>query len=361
MIATPATDKRGYRYFSRLQQEVYRENPYFRATEASVEEMLICGPTAFHRHAQVKPFLLWEDQQVVGRFALIHDKKRPELVQVAFFEALPDLEGIQDTILEQVDHHFPQCSKYVVGLNGHLNYGAGLLLDHFREPPVFGFPYSQPYYPAYFRDVEEKKMVSFQIPIKTFHEWSSQYAGRKDLSGLTLRFMDKRQIRRDVAIYTWLNNQSFQDHPYWADRAEAEDYELFYPFRFLLNNENMVIAEYHGQPVGFFLWYPDFNQLVHSQRDLNVWDVLRFRLKNGIDTCRFTEIGVVPQFQGSPVPLAMIDKAFPFMRKAGYKYCEAGFIFEENRRSLLFTKRIMSRCGLDPTPHRQFSVYEGVL
>lgn len=361
MIAEPINGKSGFRSFSQIQRNIYQDNPCFRATEAGVETLLIHGPTAFHQHAQVKPFLLKDTQSTVGRFALIHDEKRPDIVQVSFFEAIAGLGNVLEVIKEQAYRFFPHCRKLVVGLNGHLNYGAGLLLDHFDEPPVFGLPYSLDYYPDYFKALLAKKLVSFQIPIARFHEWSVQYRRPRVLKGLTLRFMDKRQIRRDVAIYTWLNNQAFQKHPYWANRTEAEDYELFYPFRFLLDNENMVIAEFNNQPVGFFLWYPDFNQLVRSQRDLNLWDLIRFRLKNPIDTCRFTEIGVLPRFQGTPVALAMIDKAFPYMKKWGYKNCEAGFIFEENKPSLLFTKRIMRHCGLPTEPHRQYTVYEGAL
>jgi GNAT superfamily N-acetyltransferase len=158
-----------------------------------------------------------------------------------------------------------------------------------------------------------------------------------------------------------LNNGAFQEHPYWADRKEEEDLELFYPFRFFLDNENLVLAEYKGDPVGFALWYPDFNQLVSNQRDLNVWDVLHYRLNNPIDTCRFTEIGILPQFTGSPVALAMLDHALPLMERAGYQYCEMGFVFEENRPSVLLCKRILARCGLTPEAHRKYAVFEGNL
>jgi ribosomal protein S18 acetylase RimI-like enzyme len=86
---------------------------------------------------------------------------------------------------------------------------------------------------------------------------------------------------------------------------------LFKPFRFLLDNENLIIAEIDGKPVGFFLWYPDFNELVASQRDLNVLDVIKYRLGKPIDTFRFTEIGILPEYQGSPVALALINKSLP--------------------------------------------------
>ena len=179
------------------------------------------------------------------------------------------------------------------------------------------------------------------------------------MDGLSIRTMDKGNIKKESAIYTRLNNQCFVKHPYWADRDDREDLELFYPFRFLLKSEHLIFAEFEGKPVGFFLWYPDFNQLVRSHRDLNIKDVIRVNLKAPIDAFRFTEIGILPEFQRSPVAMAMLVKANPYLRKAGFKFCEGGFIFEQNRASVLFATRLMQRSSsLITDPYRRFAVYE---
>jgi hypothetical protein len=361
MKAEAVKDRSGYRAFHHVQQAVYRGNPNFRGTDASVENLLIKGPTAFHSHSVVEPFIVMDGGSPVARFALIHDHKLPDYVQVSFFEALPDCGDLLSLIREQVRCAFPGVEKMVVGLNGHLNYGAGILLNHFHEPPVFGLPYSQPYYPEYFRGLAERRMYSYRLDIDGYTDWAASYEGPRTKEGLTVRFMDKKRIREEIPIYTRLNNEGFTDHPYWASREVEEDMELFYPFRFLLDNENLIFVEYEGRPVGFYLWYPDFNQLVHGQRDLNALDVLRFRMGRYIDTVRFTEIGVLPEFRSSPAVMAMLDKALPVVRAAGYRYCEVGFIFEENRASIALCKRILSRIGENTDPYRQYAVFEGVV
>jgi GNAT superfamily N-acetyltransferase len=124
----------------------------------------------------------------------------------------------------------------------------------------------------------------------------------------------------------------------------------------------LIFAEVDGKPVGFFLWYPDYNQLVSSQRDLNVFDVMKFRLGASIDTFRFTEIGILPEYQGTPVALALINKSLPLLIQKGYRYCEGGFIFEENRASIAFVKRILQRCyGREAKPYREFATFETTL
>ena len=351
-----------YKIFSKAGIQVYKDNKYFRGTESSVERLLLNSASAFTSHSSCKKFVVRDGNDLVARFALIHDRRLPGYVQVSFFEAQKGLGDIFAVIKKEIATHFPQCSKVVVGLNGHLNYGAGILLNRFDEIPLFGLPYNPEYYADYFKNLSCRKMVTFRFSMEAYYAWAQTYQVQRALKGLSVRFMDKRNIKQESALYTQLNNQSFTKHPYWANRESAEDLELFNPFRFLLDNENLIFAEVDGKPVGFYLWYPDFNQLVSSHRDLNVFDVLKFRLKNPMDTFRFTEIGIVPEYQGSPVALALISKSLPTLLEKGYKFCEGGFIFEENRASIAFVKRILQRCyGIEPEPYRRFAVFETTL
>jgi len=354
-------NRSGFRKFIQVRKEIYRDFSLARGTDEGVEKLLILGPSTFHRHATVKAFLVVDGQTLIGRFALIHDRRLPEFAQIAFFEIKDGVANILSDIKDLIFNHFPQCSKVLVGLNGHLNYGAGILTDQFDKPPIFGLPYSPPYYPEYFKDWDEKRLFSYRILVEDYVKWSNSYSKKPDYETIKARYLDKKNLERDIRIYTELNNKGFTQHPYWADRDAEEDMELFYPFRFFLDNEHLVFAEVDGQPVGFFLWYPDFNQLPKSNRDLNIYDLLRYRLWNGIDTCRFTEIGILPEYRGTSVALSMIEKAIPAIVHGGYKYCEIGFIFEENRASIIFLKRFLERFGLEPIPYKQYAVYEDTL
>lgn len=354
--------KSGYRTFEKVSSEVYHGNTYYKGTEGSVEKLLLNSDSAFLKHSTIKMFVIRDGNDFVARFALIHDHRSSEYIQVSFFEAQAGLGDVFSLIKKEIIRYFSQCKKVIVGLNGHLNYGAGILLNRFDEAPMFGLPYNPAYYSEYFSTLQARKMLTFRFSMEAYSAWAHSYSSQRELKGLSVRFMDKKNIEKESAIYTQLNNKAFIKHPYWANRDVAEDLELFKPFRFLLDNENLIIAEIDGKPVGFFLWYPNFNELVASQRDLNVLDVIKYRLGKPIDTFRFTEIGILPEYQGSPVALALINKSFPFLLKKGYKYCEGGFIFEDNRASIAFVKRILQRCyGEKPNAYREFAVFETTL
>ena len=56
-------------YFN-ITKAVYAGNPFYRATDDSIVKLIVKGPTVFHTHATVKPFLIMQDNKPAGRFAL---------------------------------------------------------------------------------------------------------------------------------------------------------------------------------------------------------------------------------------------------------------------------------------------------
>jgi GNAT superfamily N-acetyltransferase len=317
--------KAGFKVFTKLGEKFYQGNPHYRGTEASIEKLLLIGPTEFHKHATVKFFAVEDDNEMVARFAFIYDHKLPDYLQVSFFEAHPNLDGLWKLIKSEARTHFKGVPKVVVGLNGHLNYGAGFLLNHFGR-------------------------------------WFNQYNIKRLIRGVKTRPMNKKNIKQEIAIYTELNNKCFKEHPYWADRTIKEDLELFYPFRYLLKDENLIFAEYNGEPIGFFLWYPDFNQLVNGSRDLNVFDVIKYKSGLHINTFRFAEIGILPKYRRTSVNIALIQHCVNYIERLNIEYCECGFIFEENVESIALMKRFMNRFfEHEVEPYRRFAVFEGEL
>ncbi len=347
-----------------MPHRVYDGNPCHRSTEETLTRLIVDGPTLFHTHAAVLPCLLWSDRVPVGRCALIHDKNMPEFVQVAFFEALPGLTGVTEALITAARAMGTGASKLLVGLNGHLNYGAGLLLNCFHEPPVFGLPYTPPYYPDYFAGLFCRESVSFRVPLKGLYDWARRRAGTFDPRGVTVRFLNKHHFRKDIQLYTYIDNTSFSSTPYWywSNRNPMENYELFHPFQFLMKEEDLLFAEKDGKPVGFLLWYPDFNGLVPAGRNLNLFDVLRYHIANPLRAVRLAEVAVLPEYRRLPVMATLLLKSLPNVERRGYEIVEGGFIFRENRSSMLMVQRYMERgLGNQLEPYRRYGMFEAKL
>ena len=356
----PANGGRTLERFHRIEKEIWLPFPCYRSTEDDVSRMLVDRKTVFCRHAEVRPFLLCEGGRDVGHVVLIHDRKLPDYVQAAYFGAHPGLVGVSSALQACARSQFPGVPRLVVGLNGHLNYGAGILANRHDEPPLFGYTWTPPYFLDYFADLVARPMLSFRFPSQAFYDFADAFEDKFDPGPIRVRFMNRRRLADEVALYTRLNNECFGAHPYWSDRTAEEDYELFSPFRFLIKEENLIFAERDSEPVGFLLWYPDFQQLVRrSDETLGLRHVLRYHLANPIRTVRLTEIAVKREHRRTMAVPAMILEMIRRVRRGPYLECEGGFIFEDNRPSLAMTLRFITRAlGKKPEPYRRFFVYE---
>jgi len=359
----PAEGPLSRRRFLGLPARWHREEPAFRATEDDLIALLCFGRSVFRSRADVLPFLVRVEGRITGRLALIRDHLAPERVLVGWFDALPETPPVLEVVREEARRRFPGARTVVAGLCGHLNYAAGFLLNRFDQPPVFGLPWNPPHLPDHFRSLGRvHRMVSYRFPNLPFYEMARAFAPTFDPGAYRVRPLDKGRLRRDAAIYTGLNNACFQGHPFWTDRRVEEDFELFHPFRFLIRPENLLFVEHRGEPVGFLLWYPDFNELVGPGRRLGMTSVARYRLANPIRTVRLTEIGVRPDHRGGPATAALVLAMIQAVERGPYTECEGGFIFEENQGSLGMTLKFLSRAfGKPLEPYREYAVFEGPL
>ncbi len=350
--------------FYKLGNDVYNGNSYYRSSEDDITRLIIEGPTQFHSHAKVFPIIVLYNDEPICRFAFIIDKHLSEYVQVAFFEAKQGYSTLVETIITEARKRFTNQSKICFGLNGHLNYGAGILLNNFHKTPAFGLSYSMEYYKEYFSKLEARKMVSFRFPVEVPKSYNKLSQRIKANDSITIKKLDKSRLEEYSKVYTELNNTCFTEHPYWAKRNNKEDLELFDSLKYLLKDEHLIFAEYDGKPIGFLLWFPDFNQLLKTNRELKAntkisIDLIRSKYLKTIDTFRFTEIAVHPNFRKKGVEMALINQMIEDIVSEGYKYGIGGFIFEENSESInMATKYIERITGNKVKPDSVYAVFE---
>jgi hypothetical protein len=148
-----------------------------------------------------------------------------------------------------------------------------------------------------------------------------------------------RRLAQDLAVYTELNNAAFAGHPHYFERTAAEDLELFRAFGPLLREENFLIAEHGGRPVGFLLWYSDFNEWTAPGGTVGLGAVVRSRVL-GRRPARFkiAELGVRPEFHRSGAILALMAQCYRLVKRR-YRVGESGWILDGNTLSKALNTR----------------------
>ena len=291
--------------YKKITAQVYAGNPCFRDSLSSVLVIVTNPKGAFGSRTQQQAVTVKDDKGApLASALLIQAQELPSQVQLSFFEALPNVQEAVRALVDKASSIAREwgATNLLVSMNGHVNYGLGFLADSFNEVPCFGSAYTPPYYLDYFRSLSftEHQLISYRYPMSSFVKQQEDRILERTKKRFCFRKADFSRLREEIDIYTRLNNECFANHPFYFHRYDDEDYELFRPFRWFLKGENLLIAEHGGMPIGFLLWYPDFNELIGPGQELGIQALLKYKLlRRPTKRFKIVEIGVVPKFQGS--------------------------------------------------------------
>ena len=342
----------------RLLNGIYRDDSLYRDSTTPLLKMLLAPSSSFSANTAQRPIMVFgDDGQVFATAVLMVARKMPDVLQVGFFEALPDRQEAVALLMNRAREIAKEegANRIIIGLDGHVNNGLGFLADSFGSPACFGSGYNPPYYIDYLHRVATSTtlLVSYLYDLSV----ANIDLEKKVIERISRRFKvrkgDFSDMRKEIAIYTQLNNACFKNHPLYYERSENEDYELFKSFGPFLKDENFLVSEFEGRPIGFLLWYPDFNALVEPGGKLGFGTALKYRMPgNTISKFKIAEIGILPEHQGSAAIGGLIGRCFEIGKKNRYSHCESGWIFDSNEKS----RGISERWACEP--HKSYKVFE---
>lgn len=316
---------------------LYKGNSFYRDSMTSVLKDILYKKNIFCKDKDIIPVMVKDNGEIVAVATYIFTDRMKNSLQIAFFEAKEDYQKAVGMIVDMGKRIGLEkgAEKIIAGLNGHVNYGLGFLEDHFEEPVSFGNNYNPPYYIKYFKtnSSDEYELTSFLTNMETFNLDKERKIIREANRKFQYRTANFNQLKKEIEIYTDLNNLCFEDHPFYYKRSYEEDYELFKQLKLFLKPENLLIAEKDGEPIGFMLWYPDFHQLISQGEAMGIKTYFRNRYKgNTIKKFKIAEIGILPAYQGTAAILGLFDKCLE-LTKNRYSQCETGWILDTNLKS----------------------------
>ena len=337
-------------------KEIYKDDRNYKDSLTDILEMILYKKGEFCKNAEITPMIIKQEDRILAVCTFIIAERLNDTLQIAFFEARRDCQKAVDLIIDAARE---KCraegkKKITIGLNGHVNYGLGLLASDFDKAVCFGTAYNPPYYMDYFTKYSPKEyqLTSYLTDMESYSLKAEQKILDRICRNFTFRIADFRNLKQEVEIYTDLNNRCFKGHPFYFERSASEDYELLHQFKPFIKGENLIIAEYSGNPVGFMLWYPDFNQLIPPGGRIGLGTYIKNKLMGWkIDKFKIVEVGIVPEYQNSGVVLGLFNKCMELTRHR-YKWCEAGWILDTNSKSKGFGIRWADR------EYKSFKAYE---
>lgn len=338
--------------FIELPVRLYKDSPYWiRPLNNDIRNIFDSGKNPCFKNGECVRWLLKnESGEYVGRVAAFINRKtcgldKYKVGQMGFFECIDEREA--------AFRLFDQCrewlqSKGMDAMEGPVNFGEriewwGLLVDGFDRYPNYAMPYTHAYYVKFFEEYG-------------FRDFFKQYTYRnrlavESLAPVVVWKADRLLKNPDYSVHTYreigkqkaidalleVYNKAWNLEVHGVDGITREQVEAIYKsLRPIIDPDLIYFAYYQGQPIGFFLMFPEINHaLRHLNGKMNLWGILKFiyyRHIRKIDVALGQLFGVVPEFQSKGVEAAMIKRFCETVVKSGscYKFLEMNWVGDFN-------------------------------
>ncbi|MFQ5650965.1 MAG: N-acetyltransferase [bacterium] len=353
--------------FIKLPWKIYRDDEHWvPPLLIDMKRILNKNKNPFFLHSEAELFLARKNGELVGRIAAIlnnnHNRFHDETTGFfGFFESVHDAE-VASKLLETAKAWLR--GKEMTLMRGPANFSSndtwGLLYDGFDSSPVIMMTYNPRYYLSLAEEAGLKKCKelyaycfdsSMPIP-ERFVKFAQKTLQDKTL---TFRTINMKQFEQEVEIVKEIYNDAWQHNWGFVPMTDDEFKHLAEDLKPAVDPDIVYIAEVDGEPAGFSLAVPDFNEII---KDLNgrllPFGIFKLLLnKKKIKRVRVITLGVRQKFQRKRgLAPAFYYETYRRGTEKGYSLGEFSWILEDNT--------LMNRAlqGLGATIYKKYAIYE---
>ena len=319
----------------------------------------------FWNHTEAKLFILFRNEEVIGRIGVFVDYLYCEKVNekvgfFGFFECIENYDCAE--ILLSAAQNWLKTKNIVLiqgPINGRIDNGCGFLYDGMNTFPSILSVHS----PLYYNSFAEK--FGF-VPIRDFVEYRLDLQGPipekvKQKSrvcsemGIKIRKLNRMRTRKELDWWIPLFLETFQDH--WGFvPVSSDEVRLRYgikQLRWIVEPNLFLIAEINNEPIGYIWSTPDYNQILKEINGkielLNIFKLLYNKKK--INTGKIQYIGVKKSFRNKDISTLLNYKTIVEMKKMGYINAVVSCIDAKN------TNAILTISNTGAIPYRKYRIY----
>lgn len=333
--------------FLNLPGSIYANDPYWIAPLYLEQKERIFGKNPYFEHAECQVWVAKRNGKTVGRITaqIDHLYEKFQHAKVGYFgmlEAIDD-DAVFATLLATAEEWLRErgVDEIQGPFNLSINEETGLLVEGYDSPPYIMMGHA----PVYYKEALErlgyhkvKDLYTYTVdPAFPSPKVMTRLVAR-EAKGVKVRCLDRKrkdeefEILRDIFNDAWSGNWGF------VPFTRNEFSELAKMLSFLLDDDNVQIAELDGRPVAFIVILPNINEAI---RDINGrllpfgWAKLLWRLKvRRPASARVPLMGVRKEFHHSVLGPALAFMVIDAVRKGivqrGVKTVEMGWILENN-------------------------------
>lgn len=353
MNIAPVHSRKEEKAFLDFPRKLYRNDP-FHVVQFDSEIKNAFNPkiNPYFKHGDAFRWIVLNDRgETVGRIAAFYDTYKDEADYVrsggcGFFESIDDKKVaflLFDTARDWLQKHGYEA------MTGPINFGEndtnwGCLVQGFL-PQGLGMNYNPPYYKELFESYGFKlyyRQLSFHLDIvKPFPERFWKIAGWINTrQGYSFKHFEHKKAAQFVDDTAYIYDQAWsQLRKDYTPMDKASLYDELRKIRMILDEEMIWFAYHNDEPIAFFMFLPDANQIFrHLNGKLHLINKLRFlyyKRNKTITRARGTAAGVIPRFQNSGVESGIFYQLRKVMdQKPQYKEFELSWVGDFNPKMI---------------------------
>ncbi len=349
IIVERVSGRGGMRRFIEIAPPLYRDVPaWVRPLNTQLRSRLDPKQEPFWQHAEGQLLVATEQGKDAARLLVMHDRLRQERTNentgaFGLFEA-PHRPDMSRALFDEAARWARDrgLDSLVGPLFLSVHEEVGLLVDGFETPPRVMMPYGREYYPSLFAEAGLTSVREFYS-----YEWGIQRdaipAPRRTRRDLVIRRFNPRNRSEEVRRFLQVYNDAFADNWGFVPMTRAEADSAVGDFLRYADLALPLLAEVDGEPAGFILVLPDFNEAVARCKG-ELWPFGLVRLlwhKRFIRTLRVATLAVRRPFRPLGIAHRLICETWKAGASKGYLNAEFGYIDRDN----IPMRKIVERIG----------------
>lgn len=297
-------------------------------------------------------FAAWRDGQMVGTVVgfINHEHNRYHQENIGFFglfETVNDLDaaaGLLEAAGEWLRRRGVDAIRGPASFT--TNEECGLLVKNFDKPMVM-MPYNPPYYAELIEAAGFEKVMDVHCMYMdralieasdtlTRLEKLVERASRR--SGIAVRRFRARRKQAEFRLFRDIYNAAWVKNWGFIPMSDEELEALVADLGMLVEPDLAFFAEIAGEPAGFALSIPNFNEALHRAFPRPGVPELytlaqvfwHWKIRRSIKSVRMPLMGVKQEHRGKGVELALFLELMKALLPSRYDYLDSGWILETN-------------------------------
>lgn len=341
----PVDNRKQLMAFIMLPFQLYKNEPNWVAPLIS-EQKKFFDPkkNPYYQHSEVKLFLAYKDQQLVGRISAQsntqHNKEHKENIGFfGFFESIDD-QAVANALFDAAYewNRYRGFTSMRGPMNFSVNEECGLLIDGFDTPPMVMMRHDHRYYQKLYEGwglTKTMDLYAYLSEHKTMPERIGKMAEiltKRNKVSIRSLSRNKKQMKKDIETVFQIYTKAWEYNWGNVPMTKAEFDHIVSELLPIADPDLVFIAEIDGKPAGFSLALPNYNEVLKVMHGrINPITLVKAMLaKRRISSARVITMGVVKEYQGRGIDSIFHYHSYTNGLPKGYIHGEFSWVLENN-------------------------------